>query len=61
MDRGHHLQPGRRIRSHRPVANLYHTTINQCTRGRELEWLGDGMAASFLQVDFGRFFGWGVG
>ncbi len=41
--------------------NLYHTTINQCTRGRGLERPGDVMAALFLQVDFGRFFGWGVG
>ena len=23
--------------------------------------VGDGVAASFLQVDFGRFFDWGVG
>jgi len=35
------LRPGRRIRSHCPVANLYHTTINQCTRGRRLERPGD--------------------
>ena len=50
-----------KIRSHHLVANLYHTTINQGTRGRGLEQPGDGMAASFLQVDFGRLFSWGIG
>ena len=50
-----------KIRSHHPVANLYHTTINQGTRGRGLEQPGNGMVASFLQVDFGRLFSWGIG
>ena len=48
------MQPGGRIRPHRPVADLNNTTINKCTRGRGLERPGDGVAALFLEGDFGR-------
>jgi hypothetical protein len=48
------LRPGGRIRPHRPVADLNNTTINECTRGRGLERPGDGVAALFLEGDFGR-------
>ena len=48
------MRPGGRIRPHRPVADLHNTTINECTRGRGLERPGDGVAALFLEGDFGR-------
>jgi len=48
------MQPGGRIRPHRPVADLNNATINECMRGRGLERPGDGVAALFLEGDFGR-------
>ena len=47
------MRPGGRIRPHHPVADLNNTTINECTRGRGLERPGDGVAALFLEGDFG--------
>ena len=47
------MRPGGRIRPHRPVADLNNTTINEGTRGRGLERPGDGVAALFLEGDFG--------
>ena len=44
-----------------PVAIADNMTIKHRTMGFGLKWLGDGVAASFLQVDFGQFFGWGIG
>jgi hypothetical protein len=49
------MRPGGRIRPHRPVADLNNTTIkNEQTRGRGLERPADGVAALFLEGDFGR-------
>ncbi len=47
------MRPSGRIRPHRPVADLNNTTINECTRGWGLERPGDGVAALFLEGDFG--------
>jgi hypothetical protein len=47
------MRPGGRIRLHRLVADLNNTTINEQTRGRGLERPGDGVAALFLEGDFG--------
>jgi hypothetical protein len=47
------MQPGGQIRPHRPVADLNNTTIDERTRGRGLEQPGDGVAALFLEGDFG--------
>ena len=46
-----------RIRPHRPVINLKNTAINKRMQGRGLEWLGDGVVASFCKgilADFSR-------
>ncbi len=51
-DRGRNLQPGGRIRPHRPVADLKNTTINERTRGRGLKGRLDGVAPSFFEGDF---------
>jgi hypothetical protein len=56
QDRGRNLRSGGRIRPHRPVNDLNDTTINERTRGRGLERPGDGVAASFFEGDFDRFF-----
>ena len=47
------MQPGRQIRLHRPADDINNTTINERTRGRVLERPGDGVAALFLEGDFG--------
>ena len=48
------MRPGGLIRPHRPVADLNNTTMNEYTQGRGLERPGDGVAALFLEGDFGR-------
>ena len=48
------MQPGGQIRPRHPVADLNNTTINECTWERGLERPGDGVAALFLEGDFGR-------
>ncbi len=58
------LQPGGRIRPHRPIADfLNDTTVNERTRGRGrgLERPGDGVASSFCEGILVEFFGGGGG
>jgi hypothetical protein len=57
-DRGRFMQPGGRIRPHRPVTNLSNTTINKHMRGWGLDRPGDGVASLFCEGISVKFFGW---
>ena len=54
------MQPGVRVRPHRPIAVFNNTTINERTRGWGLERPGDGVAALVLEGYFGQSAEWEI-